>query len=175
MWLGVKASTTVRDYDPNDSSLRTPLQEEETESKSYGDGSAYVDGTSFDFDYGQISPWVGPCLYLKSTVGYNARDAKCHKEYAYVCQWKGRSKKKRTFLSRSVLNVSLLLFTAPVCAPGYTHQGHLSDGRTCVGILSSNVVPNGDAMCRDPVVDELREPFVPKSPADMERLTMLMG
>ena len=119
--------------------------------KSYSDGQPFVDGTSFDFDYGQIRPWVGPCLYLKSSVGYFARDAKCYKEYAFACEWQ-----------------------VPNCPTGYAHQGHLSEGRTCVSILPSGPVPNTDEMCRDPTIDQLREPFVSKSPADMELLTSLM-
>ena len=87
----MRASSVVRDYDPNDSSLRTPLQEEEVMTKSYGDGMSFVDGTSYDFGYGQLNPWVGPCLYLKSSVGHSARDAKCYKTYAYACQWKGKT------------------------------------------------------------------------------------
>ena len=91
VWLGVTSTTLVRSYDPYDSSLRTPLQEDELVTlKSYADETPFVDGASFDFDYGQLQPWSGPCLYLKASTGYSARDTKCDKDYAYACEWKGQ-------------------------------------------------------------------------------------
>ena len=177
VWLGVKSTTLVRDYNPFDSSLRTPLQEDELMTvKSYSDQTPFVDGSSFDFDYGQLKPWAGPCLYLKASIGYSARDAKCSKEYAFACEWKS------TYVCvpckgriSSVCSDINYLVTVPVCPTGYIHRGHLSDGRTCISILGGGgAVPNTDGMCRDPAVDELREPFLPKSPAEMELLTELM-
>ncbi len=58
----------------------------------------YPSSSSFDFEYDVSSDyWEGPCIILKATVEYKARDLKCDKLNSYICRWTGKCKQKHFF------------------------------------------------------------------------------
>ena len=90
--MGVQKGTTYY-YVDNDPSLKTPLQKVEDENvKSFADGELFDWTSGFDFEFASFGTWNGPCLYLKASVSYASRDAKCDKELSFFCEWRGISK-----------------------------------------------------------------------------------
>ena len=56
--------------------------------------------TDYDFDLDLGIDWKGPCVYVKASSSYSAREVVCSKKYMFICQWTS----KRT---KSVVEIKL--------------------------------------------------------------------
>ena len=59
----------------------------EEEGWTYGDGSPHDTAIDFKFGYATDYNLVGPCVYLKASVGYGPKKAVCTKTYTFICKW----------------------------------------------------------------------------------------
>eukprot|EP00095_Tigriopus_kingsejongensis_P007865 maker-scaffold1272_size51402-snap-gene-0.12 protein:Tk07865 transcript:maker-scaffold1272_size51402-snap-gene-0.12-mRNA-1 annotation:"macrophage mannose receptor 1-like isoform x1" len=88
-WMGVSSTAKAHVVDASVLDFGNPLQLLDSNEKTYADGTDFEEQSSFGFDFSSNKGiWSGPCLYLKASVGYAARNARCSQEFAFFCDWK---------------------------------------------------------------------------------------
>ncbi|TRY78181.1 hypothetical protein TCAL_06224, partial [Tigriopus californicus] len=145
IWMGVQKGLKEHFIDP---SMDEPLRLTDGDGKFYSDGTPFEDQTDFSFKMTSSSGhWDGPCVYLRTSVGYRARNALCSREYAFICEWK-----------------------EPTCPVNYRISPELGP-RSCYRTITSPGPFTANA-CEDPA-DELRHLAWPESLKALEKFREL--
>ncbi|TRY78180.1 hypothetical protein TCAL_06223 [Tigriopus californicus] len=140
IWMGVQIGLKQHFVDED---MYIPLRVMESDDKFYADGMVFDETIDFNFNIVSSSGhWNGPCVFLRASYGYKARNTKCTQEFGFLCEWR-----------------------EPQCPEDYTLAPELGP-RSCYKTLS-HPGPYGSDSCHDSA-DNLRKLAWPRSTKALE-------